>query len=274
MENLCYPKEHTGVLLLRSQDNRGKLYVVGIGPGDPELLTLKALNALKESKYILGHRSYIRMIEGLLSELGEKEIIESRMGKELERVRFAVRLAKNNVVSLISGGDPSVYGMYSLVFEYLVRNSISANIEVVPGVTALCASSPLIGSPISGDHAVISLSDLLTPWEVIERRLRSSLEGGFVIVVYNPSSRRRRPNLIKAMKIVLEKRGDVPIGIVKNAWRDGEQAELMRVREIIENPEIVDMNSLLFIPSPETLVRGGKMLTPRGYSLKYNLNEG
>ena len=248
--------------------SRGKLYIIGIGPGDVELLTIKAINALKESEYVLGHKTYLSMIWSLIE---GKKVIESSMGREVERVKIAVELSKNSVVSLVSGGDPSIYGMLPLFLEFLIKNDLDVNYEVIPGVTALCAASPLLGSPVCGDHVVISLSDLLTPWEKIEKRLLHALKGDFVIVIYNPSSRRRKKNLIKAMKTVLEERGNVMVGIVKNAFREKCEISVKKVLEIIEDPEIVDMNTILFVANSETLVNGNMLLTPRGYSNKYDL---
>lgn len=247
--------------------SQGKLYIVGIGPGDIELLTIKAINALKESEYILGHKTYLDRIKDLIM---DKKIIESGMGKEVERVKLAIELAKKSVVSLVSGGDPSIYGMLSLIFEFMNKNNLCVDYEVIPGVTALCAAIPLLGSPVCGDHVVISLSDLLTPWEKIEKRLLHALKGDFIIVIYNPSSRKRKLNLIKAMEIVLNERGNVPVGIVKNAFREGCEIKIKKVSEIIDDPETVDMNTILFIANSETLVKNNKMITPRGYSNKYD----
>lgn len=246
---------------------KGKLYVVGIGPGSTDLLTLKALKILETSEYVLGHKTYLDRIRHLV----RGEIIESGMGREVERVKLAVKLAKEHTVSLVSGGDPSIYGMASLVAEYVYANEIDINFEVVPGVTALSASSPLLGSAVSGDHVVISLSDLLTPWEVIEKRLAHALHGDFVIVIYNPSSRRRKKNLVKAMEIVKKIRGNVAVGVVRNATRDNETILISNPDEIIENPEIVDMHTILFVANSETKLLAGKMVTPRGYARKYSL---
>ncbi|AGK60573.1 precorrin-3 methyltransferase [Archaeoglobus sulfaticallidus PM70-1] len=247
--------------------SRGKLYVVGIGPGSTDLLTIKALNALKDSEYILGHKTYIKRIYDLVK---DKKVIESGMGREVERVRMAVKLAEESRVSLISGGDPSIYGILPLVIEYVSRNNIDVDVEAIPGVTASCAASSLLGSAISGDHAVISLSDLLIPWKKIEKRLLHALKGDFVVVIYNPSSRRRKSNLIRAMEIIREHRGDAMIGIVKNAYREGEMVLFKRVSEIIQCPEVVDMSTILIVPNSETIIDDGRMISPRGYGNKYN----
>ncbi len=245
--------------------SRGRLYVVGIGPGNLELLTLKAKRVLEESEFVLGHKTYIDRIRSIV----KGKIIESGMGEEVERVKKAVKLAESHIVSLVSGGDPSIYGMASLVAEYVYSLGLNVDFEVVPGVTALCSASPLLGCAVSGDHAVVSLSDLLTPWEVVEKRLRKALEGDFVVVIYNPSSRRRVNKLLKAMEIVLEVRGNVPIGVVKNASRSGEEVFITYPKYIIENPDKIDMHTILFVSNSETVILDGKMITPRGYSRRY-----
>lgn len=245
--------------------SRGKLYVVGIGPGDPELLTLKAKRVLEESEFILGHKTYVERIRHMV----KGKIIESKMGEEVERVKKAVQLARSHIVSLISGGDPSIYGMASLVAEYVYSLGLDIDFEVIPGVTALCSASPLLGCAVSGDHAVVSLSDLLTPWEIIEKRLRRALEGDFVVVIYNPSSKKRTDKLVRAMEIVLEIRGNVPIGVVKNATRSGEEVFIKYPEDIMKDPSKIDMHTILFVSNSETMILNGKMITPRGYSKKY-----
>ena len=245
--------------------SRGKLYVVGIGPGDPELLTLKAKRVLEESEFVLGHKTYVERIRHMV----RGKIIESKMGEEVERVKKAIQLARSHIVSLVSGGDPSIYGMASLVAEYVYSLGLDIDFEVIPGVTALCSASPLLGCAVSGDHAVVSLSDLLTPWEIIEKRLRNALEGDFVVVIYNPSSRKRTDKLVKAMEIVLEIRGNVPIGVVKNATRSGEEVFITYPKDIIRDPSKIDMHTILFVSNSETTILNGRMITPRGYSRKY-----
>ncbi|WP_456369419.1 precorrin-3B C(17)-methyltransferase [Geoglobus sp.] len=247
--------------------SRGKLYVVGIGPGCEEMLTVKAREVLRSSDYVIGHRTYLNFVRHLVG----GSAVESGMGREVERVKMAVELAeKGYAVSLVSGGDPSIYGLASLVAEFVYRNGLDLDYEIVPGISALNSASPLFGSAISGDHAVVSLSDLLTPWHIIERRLRKALEGDFVIAIYNPSSRRREGNLRRAMEIVMEYRGDCFIGVAKNVCRKGEQVFVMRASEVAESG-VVDMHTLLIIPSTESIVDGDRIITPRGYSRKYEL---
>lgn len=246
--------------------SRGKLYVVGIGPGSVELMTLKALKAIEESEYVVGYESYIKMISGLLK---EKKVVSTPMRRELERVKIAVELAREHVVSLISGGDPSIYGLLPLVVEYLAENEVDVDVEVVPGVTAASVASSLLGCAVSGDLAIISLSDLLTPWSVIESRLIHALAGDFVIAIYNPSSRSRETKFRRAVEIIRKFRGDAIVGVVRNATREGERVEVVRLSELRD----VDMNTILIVGNSETRVvefRGAKrMLTPRGYARKY-----
>lgn len=244
---------------MQSRDKIGKLYVVGIGAGK-ELLTLKALKAIEESDYIVGYKKYVEEISEYLK---GKKVITTGMREEMKRVEMAIELARNNIVSLISGGDPSVYGMLSFVFESLMNKNINLDIEVIPGVSAVNAVSALLGCPISGDHVILSLSDLLVPWNVIESRLIHALRGDFVIAIYNPSSPSRRENLIRALDLINTEKGDLPIGIVKNAFRDGQSVKILRISQLIEKPEIVDMNTTLMIPNSETLIMDGKMFTPR-----------
>lgn len=239
--------------------SQGKLYVVGIGAGK-ELITLKALKAIQDSEFIVGYRRYIEQISELIE---GKEVISTGMREEMKRVEIAIELAKEKKVALISGGDPSIYGILPFVYEYILDRAIKIDIEVIPGVSAVNAVSSLLGCPISGDHVVISLSDLLVPWDLIERKLLYALRGDFVIAVYNPSSSAREKNLIKALNIVVAERGDIRIGVVKNAFRHSQSVTVIRATEIIENPELVDMNTTLIIPNSESFIYNNKIFTPR-----------
>lgn len=251
--------------------SRGKLYVVGIGPGSVDMLTLRALRAIEESEYIVGYKTYVERLSLLVHGKGKK-VITTGMRQEIERVKRAVELARSSVVSLVTGGDPSIYGMLSPVIEYVTQNGVDVDVEVIPGVSALNAASALLGSPISGDHAVVSLSDLLTPWNVVEERLIYALGGDFVIAIYNPTSRKRKSKLKRAMELILKERGDVYVGVVRNAFRENQEARIMRVSKILNDPDCVDMNTILIVSNSETVVKDGIMLTPRGYSSKYSIS--
>ncbi len=244
----------------------GKLYIVGIGPGALEHLTRKAENALLESEYIIGNSTYIDQVAAIIN---NSKVIRSGMGGELERARKAVELSKDHVVSIISGGDANVYGMAGLVLEVAEKES-DIEIEVVPGVTALGAAASLLGAPVVSDFAVISLSDLLTPLEIIERRLNSAGEADFVIAIYNPKSRSRKENFASAIEIIRRYRGDeTPVGIVKNATRRGEKVVATTLGKIMEHNDDIDMSTIVLIGNSESRLWGNMIITPRGYQRKY-----
>src|SRR5659263_669365 len=184
---------------ISSSQLRGKLYIVGIGPGATEHLTRRAENALLESEYIIGNVTYLDQIADIIK---NTKVIRSGMGGEIERARKAVELGRDHVVSIISGGDANVYGMAGLVFE-VAEKAGSIDIEVIPGITALSAAASLLGAPVVTDFAVIRLSDLLTPIKIIEIRLKSAPEADFVIAIHIPKSRSFPKNFVKAIEIIL-----------------------------------------------------------------------
>lgn len=251
---------------------KGRLYIVGSGPGSLDLLAPRAREVLEQSEYVIGNASYLLPLEPLLR---GKEVIKSRMGQEIERAQRAINLAKTHVVSMVSGGDPGIYGMASIVLEILSRSDILVPVEVIPGISAAQAAGARLGSPLSGDHVVISLSDLLTPWEEIERRLRLAFAMNVPIVLYNPRSRSRPHHLATVIALAQEYRsGMTPIAVVQNAYREG---ETMFVTNLGKGDEIIartDMHSTVFIGGEESWiwkerddVRG--IITPRGYHKKY-----
>ncbi len=251
---------------MSQSQSHGKLYIVGIGPGGVEHLTKKAVSVLIESEYVIGNGTYIDQIAGIIK---NSRVIRSRMGGEVERARKAVELSREHVVSIVSGGDANIYGMAGIVFE-IAEKAGSAEIEVIPGVTALSAAASLLGAPVVSDFAVISLSDLLTPIEVIERRIKSAAEADFVIALYNPKSRRRRQNLARAIEIIREYRSDgTPAGIVKNATREGEKVIATTLVKIMEHEDVIDMSTLVLIGNSESRVWNNMIITPRGYQKKY-----
>lgn len=250
---------------MSQSQSQGKLYVVGIGPGDVVHLTKRALDALQESEYVIGNSTYIDQIAGIIE---NSKIIKSKMGEEVERAKKAVELAERHVVSIISGGDANVYGMAGLVLEIAEKNNIE--VEVIPGVTALSAAASLLGAPIVNDFAVISLSDLLTPVEIIEQRLESAAKADFVIALYNPKSRSRRQNFGRAIEIVRRYRSDTaPVGIVKNATRKGEKVIATTLGKVMDYNDEVDMSTLVIIGNSESRLWDRKIITPRGYQKKY-----
>ncbi len=246
--------------------SQGRLYIVGIGPGSVEHLTKRAHDVLTESEYIVGNGTYLDQISEVIK---NKKIIRSGMGGEIERAKKAVKLSKDHVVSIISGGDANVYGMAGIVLE-VVQKSGDIELEVIPGVTALSAAASLLGAPVVSDFAVISLSDLLTPVEVIERRLKSAAEADFVIALYNPKSRSRKENFGSAIEIIISYRSDeTPVGIVKNATREGEKVVATTLGRITEHNDDIDMSTIVLIGNSESRLWGNRMITPRGYQRKY-----
>jgi len=246
--------------------SHGKLYIVGIGPGAIEHLTKKAQSALLGSEYIIGNGTYLDQISEVIK---DKNIIRSGMGGEVERARKAVELGKEHVVSIISGGDANVYGMAGLVFE-VAEKAGEIEIEVIPGVTAISAAASLLGAPLVNDFAVISLSDLLTPIDMIERRLDSAAQADFVIAIYNPKSRSRKTNFAGAIKIIQKYRSEnTPVGIVKNATRGGESVITTTLGRIMEYNDMIDMSTIVLIGNSESRLWKNRIITPRGYQRKY-----
>ncbi|MCQ1534160.1 precorrin-3B C(17)-methyltransferase [Methanosarcina sp. KYL-1] len=259
----------------QSQDKAsgGKLYVVGIGPGSVEQLTLKARDVILNADYVLGNSTYLDQMESLL---GTQEVIRSFMGKEVERARKAVELAKTANVVMVSGGDTNVYGMAGIVLEVAEHENLDVDIEILPGVTAVLAGASLLGAPVVTDFAVISLSDLLTPWDVIEKRLNMAADADFVIGLYNPKSRKRKSNFARAIEIIRKYKSDsVPVGLVKNAMRgEGEDQIVTTLGEVMEYEDWVDMSTAILIGNGESRIwkspKKDIIITPRGYHKKYD----
>jgi adenosylcobyric acid synthase len=253
-----------------------KLFVVGIGPGDLNHMTYEARAAIGASQVVVGYGPYLDLIEPLL--VG-KELVASGMMREVERCRAAIGLAaEGKTVALVSSGDAGVYGMAGLVLE-LANEAVGAihelppphvDIVIVPGVSAVQAAASVLGAPLMHDFAVISLSDLLTPWPTITRRLQAAAEADFVIALYNPRSKGRVTQIQEAREIVRAVRGDeAPVGIVRHACRAGEDAVVTTLGRMLDYP--IDMSSLVIIGNRATFVdRQGRMVTPRGYAAKAN----
>ncbi|MEA3281209.1 MAG: precorrin-3B C(17)-methyltransferase [Euryarchaeota archaeon] len=248
-----------------------KLYIVGIGPGNPDLMTVAAQQAIMESDYIIGNTTYLNQIEPLLP---GKKIITSSMGEEIARAKHALELTSGgNTVSIISGGDAGVYGMAGIVLEIAEKDGACAGtrMQVIPGVTAANAAASILGSPITSDSASISLSDLLTPWEDIEKRIAAAAASDFVIVLYNPKSRNRNTNFVRCIEIVRRhKSGSVPVGLVKNAFRGEESAVVTTLENVLDYDDFVDMHTTAIIGNSESRIWGARIITPRGYHRKYD----
>lgn len=240
-----------------------KIYIVGIGPGAYEEMTIRAAAVLKECEVIVGYTVYTKLLEQYFP---GKEYKTTPMRQEITRCRTAFEEAlKGRKTAVVCSGDAGIYGMAGLMYE-LSGEYPQVELEVVPGVTAGLSGAALLGAPLGHDCCFISLSDLLTPWEVIENRLRRAAQADFALVLYNSSSRKRRDYLKKACEILLEfKSKDTICGIAKNIGREGESLKIITLGELrkIET----DMFSTIFIGNKETKESFGKMVTPRGYKL-------
>lgn len=272
------------------------LFIVGIGPGHPDHLTRRAAEVLSAVDAVAGYTRYIDLIRPLVH---GKRIISTPMKKEVDRVQAAIEIARRGEsCAIVSSGDPGIYAMAGLVFEFCSENGIpirplsgpfskdplrndpggndpeeGLGIEIVPGVPALCAGASLLGAPLMHDFAVVSLSDLLTPWPVIERRLEAAAEADFVIVLYNPKSKRRGHQLAKAHEILMRHRdARTPVGVVTRAMRDGQSVRIVPLEDLPATP--ADMETTIFVGSRASAAYRDFMFTPRGYSDKYSLQQG
>ena len=239
-----------------------KLYVVGIGPGSYENMTVRAQQALAASDVIVGYTVYVDLVK---DHFAGKEFFTTGMRKETDRVAQALEIAAGGkTVAIVCSGDAGVYGMSGLAEEMAVEYP-GVEIETVPGVSAMLSGAALLGAALMHDFAVISLSDLMTPWEKIEKRLDRAAEADFVICLYNPSSHKRSDYLQKACDIVLRHASPNTVcGIAKNIGREGESGTVLTLAELRDTK--VDMFSTVFIGNSQTRVINGKMVTPRGYT--------
>ena len=237
------------------------IYVIGMGPGSEDAMTLEAKKILKESDVIVGYTVYLDLLS---DDLKDKELISTPMKKEEERCIIAFEEAKKGKnVSFISSGDAGIYGMASLMIE-IGEDYPDINVKVIPGVTAASSGAAVLGAPINHDFCVISLSDLLTPFEKIEKRLRAAAMGDFAIVIYNPSSHKRKDYLKKACEILLEiLPPETACGYVKNIGREGCSAHYCSLSKLKD--EEVDMFTTVFIGNSESRMINKKLVTPRGY---------
>ncbi len=223
---------------------------------------------MKESDVIVCYKKYLKYVKDYLQD--DVEIITTNMTKEIERANSAIEEAlKNKKVSVVSTGDAGIYGMAGLIFELIDKKNLvnKIKIEVIPGVSAFNAAASLLGAPIMHDFAVISLSDLLTPWDLIEKRLEKASEGDFVICIYNPRSKKRVGHFNKAIEIIKKhKKLDTPCGIVKNALRDDQVITITTLENALN--EDIDMNTVIIIGNSQTkIIDFNYIVTPRGYNL-------
>ena len=250
----------------------GKLFLVGFGPGNHDHLTFRARAAIGEAGVIIGYRTYVRLVRELIE---GKEVHYTGMTEELDRARKAVDFAyAGRTVALISSGDVGIYGMAGPALEILKekgwRRGCGVDVEVVPGVTALSACGSVLGAPIIHDFAAISLSNLLTPWEAIVKRIEAAAAADYVIALYNPKSGRRTQQIVETQKILLQyRRADTPVGIVKSGLRQGQRIVQTTLADMLNHE--IGMLTTILIGNSTTFTYEGLMITPRGYQHKYEL---
>lgn len=238
-----------------------KIYVTGLGPGAADQMTIRAKKVLDKCPVIIGYTVYIDLIR---EEFPDKTFLSTPMRKEADRCRMAFEEAqKGRDVAMVCSGDSGIYGMAGLICE-IGKDYPDVGIEIVPGITAASGGAAVLGAPLMHDFAVISLSDLLTPWDKIEKRIRAAAEADFVLCIYNPSSKKRADYLRKACEMILEYRNPETVcGIVRNIGRDGETYEILSLERLKDTQ--VDMFTTVFIGNSNTMELNGRMVTPRGY---------
>lgn len=238
-----------------------KVYAVGLGPGGKEMMTEEAISAIEKSDVICGYTVYVDLIKSMFP---DKETFTTPMKKEIDRCKWALETAQSGkTVAMVCSGDSGVYGMAGLLLQ-LLHSYKEVEVEVVPGITAAISGAAVLGAPVGHDFCVISLSDLLTPWDLIVKRLELAAEGDFITCLYNPRSKKRIEHLTTACNIMLKHRSeDTVCGWVKNIGREGEEYRICTLKELDNEP--IDMFTTVFIGSSQTKLVDGKMVTPRGY---------
>ncbi|MCZ0755102.1 precorrin-3B C(17)-methyltransferase [Anoxybacillus sp. J5B_2022] len=251
----------------------GKLLVIGFGPGSVDHMTKRAREAIEESDIVIGYKTYVELVSDLI---GDKPIISTGMTEEVSRAQEAVKWAeRGKKVAVISSGDAGVYGMAGLIYEVLIEKGWTKDsgieVEVIPGISAIHSCAALLGAPIMHDACTISLSDHLTPWALIEKRIEAAAAADFVIALYNPKSGRRTRQIVEAQRILLRYRSPkTPVGLVKSAYRERQQIVLTDLEHMLEHD--IGMLTTVIIGNSSTFVHDGLMITPRGYQRKYTLN--
>ncbi len=247
----------------------GKIYIVGTGPGSTEHITPYAMEAIRKSEVVVGYGTYLDLITDMIK---DKEVVSTGMTQEIDRCRTAVELAvSGKTVAVVSGGDPGIYAMAGLVFELLKHRDtaspcprVPVDVEVIPGISAVNAAASRLGAPLMHDFAVISLSDRLTPWELIEKRLEAAAMADFVIVLYNPKSMGRPEHIDKARAACLRHRSaETPVGIVRAAMRENEKVIITDLKDMLKHD--IDMQTTVIIGNSATFTWNNLMITPRGY---------
>jgi precorrin-3B C17-methyltransferase len=254
---------------------KGKLYVVGVGPGSHEHMTYRARVAIEQSEVIVGYDTYVGLIEDLIA---GKEVYRYAMTQEVERANQAIEFAENGkIVSLVSSGDPGIYGMVGLIYEILAekdwdREKGVISVECVPGISSLNSCAALVGSPLMTDFAVVSMSDLLVPWEIIAKRVEAAALGDYVTVIYNPASKKRVHQLHDTRDIFLKyRKAETPVAIVKGAYRESQNIVITTLQKMLDHQDLLGMITTIIVGNSSTFNYKGMMINPRGYTSKYNL---
>ncbi len=254
----------------------GKLFIVGVGPGHHDHMTFRAKKVIEESDTIVGYTTYVKLVQDLIA---GKDVYEYAMTQEVERAQQCIDLAKEGkIVSLVSSGDPGIYGMAGLIYETLAESGWDPKnglqVEIVPGVSALNSCSAIIGSPLMTDFAVLSMSDLLVPWEIIVKRVEAAAQGDFVIVIYNPASKKRIHQLQETRKIILKyRKPSTPVAIIKGAYRESQTVVLTDLENLENHSDKLGMISTVIVGNSSTYNYKDLMINPRGYKSKYNLGQ-
>src|ERR671918_1592785 len=240
----------------RMSINRGKLYVVGVGPGHHDHMTFRAKQVIEESEIIVGYDTYVSLVEDLIQ---GKEVYRYPMTQEVDRANQAIEFAeKGRIVSLVSSGDPGIYGMVGLIYEILAdrkwnREDNSIYVECVPGVSSLNSCAALVGSPLMTDFAVVSMSDLLVPWDIIVKRVEAAAMGDYVTVIYNPASKKRVHQLRDTREIFLKFRSPkTPVAIVKGAYRESQSIVMTTLDKMLEYPDMLGMITTVIVGNSST----------------------
>ncbi len=254
----------------------GKLFIVGVGPGHHDHMTFRAKKVIEESDTIVGYTTYVNLVQDLIA---GKDVYQYAMTQEVERAQQCIDLAKEGkTVSLVSSGDPGIYGMAGLIYETLAESGwdpkTGLQVEIVPGVSALNSCSSIIGSPLMTDFAVLSMSDLLVPWEIIIKRVEAAAQGDFVIVIYNPASKKRIHQLQDTRKILLKyRKPSTPVAIIKGAFRESQTIVLTDLENLEKHSDKLGMLSTVIVGNSSTYNYKDLMINPRGYTSKYNLGQ-
>lgn len=254
----------------------GKLFIVGVGPGHHDHMTFRAKKVIEESDTIVGYTTYVNLVQDLIT---GKDVYQYAMTQEVERAQQCIDLAKEGkIVSLVSSGDPGIYGMAGLIYETLAESGwdpkTGLQVEIVPGVSALNSCSAIIGSPLMTDFAVLSMSDLLVPWEIIVKRVEAAAQGDFVIVIYNPSSKKRIHQIQETRKILLKyRKPSTPVAIIKGAYRESQTVVMTDLENLEKHSDKLGMISTVIVGNSSTYNYKDLMINPRGYKSKYNLGQ-